>query len=80
MITTTMPNVTLARRRFNRGDLQQACEGAFDAARLAGRRTYVGSKYGGYFVTATRDEARGTSNTWFEVTPMGRVTKAEDHP
>jgi len=30
--TTSMPSVTLARRRFSRGDLKQACEAAFEAA------------------------------------------------
>ena len=77
--TTSMPSVTLARRRFSRGDLKQACEAAFAAARLTGQRAFVGSNYGGYYVAALEREARGTSNVWFEVTPDGRVTRVEDH-
>lgn len=78
--TSPLPNVTLARRRFSRGDLKQACEAAFEAARLTDARAFVGSNYGGYYVAALEREARGTSNVWYEVTPDGRVGRVEDHP
>ena len=78
--TTPMPNVTQSRMRYDRGDLKQACEAAFDLARLHGTRAFVGSNYGGYFVTRDQAEAHGSSNVYHEVRPTGQVAKVEDHP
>jgi hypothetical protein len=78
--TTQMPTVTAARGRFNRGILKQACEAAYTKARQELRCFYVGSNYGGYYVCDNEREARGTSNIWYYVDPLGTVCRVEDHP
>jgi hypothetical protein len=78
--TTQMPNLTGARRTFNRGDLKQACGAALGMAREEQQTIYVGSNYGGYYLAHDERRARGTSNGWYEVEPAGEVTKVEDHP
>ena len=78
MTKTPMPNVTFARERSSAGGLKEACEKAFNHARLTGRPAFVGTNYCGFFITGDQEAARGSSNVYHEVTPMGRVMRVDD--